>query len=308
MKISTLLEWGALFLVIIIVIFGALNFGSIFSSGSLSGEREAPFRIVPVENAAPLSLSSFNFRFEKATQSISMPVNASVYAGAKAVVMGDKADLIVKNGTYNQWVARNYKALIYDPAEEEFFSSLVGQLRQIRDSQKLDDDEYAELIAVYVQSIPYKRGNRPKFPIETFVEKSGDCDDKSALLAGLLAREQYHVSLLMFGPESHMAVGLACPGEDYKKTGFAYVEATTVSYIGVQPDILGPGFTLFSDPFVIPVGNGEKTYGACSQTRYLHDLLLKSQAPSSGVSRDTGNYILSHQYDRKGTYAYVTGQ
>ncbi len=67
--------------------------------------------------------------------------------------------------------------------------------------QNLSDDEYLELIAVYVQSLRYEtqEQNPAKFPIETVVDRAGDCDDKSLLFAGLLSREGYPVALLLFG-------------------------------------------------------------------------------------------------------------
>ena len=70
----------------------------------------------------------------------------------------------------------------------------------IRTRHNLDSDEYLELMAVFVQSIPYKSQNlsSPKYPIETYGDREGDCDDKSMLLAGLLAHEGYRVSSLLF--------------------------------------------------------------------------------------------------------------
>jgi hypothetical protein len=141
-----------------------------------------------------------------------------------------------------------------------------------------------------------------------------------------------------------MGVGIACPGTDYKGTGYAYIETTNFSFVGVPPDGLAGGVVLTSDPVVIMLGDGTKTYGACDQTRFLHDTLittdkrfyeLSGQAESmknelqslkaSGniktynlrvpiynslvrrLQQNAGvhNYILEHQYDRVGTYAWV---
>ncbi|WP_062399109.1 hypothetical protein [Methanogenium cariaci] len=73
-----------------------------------------------------------------------------------------------------------------------------------------NSDEYIEFLTVYVQSLAYNTSpdeTGPKFPVETVIEKAGDCDDKSVLLAGLLSREDYNVSLFYFPDDSHMAVG-----------------------------------------------------------------------------------------------------
>ena len=102
-------------------------------------------------------------------------------------------------------------------------------------------------------------GTAAKYPVETWADRSGDCDDKALLLAGLLAREGYRVALLVFLPESHMALGIGCPaGYEYGGSGYAYLEVTNASYVGVVPD----GVRLASPPLVVPIGNGTTVYGA----------------------------------------------
>jgi hypothetical protein len=129
-----------------------------------------------------------------------------------------------------------------------------------------------------VQSLRYEtRDQHPaKFPVETVVDRAGDCDDKSLLLAGLLSREGYTVALLLFGPESHMAVGVGSDDYHYKNTGYAFLETTNYSYIGVPTDKLGNNLTLYSDPVIIPISNGTKVYRSGSDTRYIHDMYVLS--------------------------------
>jgi hypothetical protein len=144
--------------------------------------------------------------------------------------------------------------------------------------------------------------------------------------------------------ESHMAVGVACPGGDYRGTGYVYLETTNVTFVGVPPDGLAGGISIRSTPLVIPAGSGTKPYGACSQTKYLHSLYtsleetyepllkdvesrraeLEGLAASGNIgaynqrvasynslvtrlklTAEVHNYILNHQYDRKGTYTWV---
>jgi len=118
--------------------------------------------------------------------------------------------------------------------------------------------------------------NPAKFPVETVVDRAGDCDDKSLLLAGLLSREGCPVALLLFGPESHMAEGVGSDDYVYKNTGCAFVETTNYSFIGVPTDKLGGILTLYSDPVIIPIRNGTKFYGSGSETRYIHDMYVLS--------------------------------
>lgn len=302
-----------------------------------------PPRIEVQQTSLPLPSSDYSFPFGNVTISLSGSVDPAVYYGAKAA----KKETVVRgNISDSMWIRETYLAMINDPAQDSFYSSLIATFRTIRSQQHLDDDEYLELMAVFVQSMPYESLNKspPKFPIETYVDKSGDCDDKSLFLAGLLSREGYNVSLLSFMPEEHMAVGVACPGGEYKKTGYAFIETTNLSFAGVPTDTLGDGKRLSSDPLVIRIGEGALPYQHCSESQYLKSVVelseqkveelsgsmdaLKIEMDQYYQSRDAGNYnqrvpvynnllrtrqkyaevhnyILEHQYDRKGTWVYV---
>lgn len=137
-----------------------------------------------------------------------------------------------------------------------------------------NSDEYIEFLTVYVQSLAYNTSpdeTGPKFPVETVIEKAGDCDDKSVLLAGLLSREDYNVSLFYFPPDdSHMAVGVATDEPGYRDSGYLFIETTNVSLIGIPTEIFENGASLTSDLFVIPVGNGTMGgYGKADETRRI---------------------------------------
>ncbi len=66
-----------------------------------------------------------------------------------------------------------------------------------------------------------------------------------------------------------MAVGVKSAGCGYRNTSFAYIETTNVSYVGIPPATLSGGATLSSDPLVIPVGQGERSYTACNQVQTI---------------------------------------
>jgi hypothetical protein len=168
--------------------------------------------------------------------------------------------------------------MVNDPAQEEMYSALLNEAHNIRIHQGLSDDEYLELIAVYVQSLRYetREQNPAKFPVETVVDRAGDCDDKSLLLAGLLSREGYPVAVLLFGPEAHMAIGVGSDDYLYKNTGYAFLETTNYSFVGVPTDTLGGNLTLYSDPVIIPISNGTKLYGSGNETRYIYDMYMLS--------------------------------
>lgn len=220
--------------------------------------------------SSPVNISH-QFPFEKTTVTLTFPINVSVYEGAK---QAEKTTTVYGNISETVWLAQSYRAMIQDPAQDSLYTALLAETDKIRLRQKFSDDEYLELIAVYIQSLRYetREQNPAKFPVETVVDRAGDCDDKSLLLAGLLSREGYPVALLLFGPESHMAVGVGSDNYQYKNTGYAFVETTNYSFVGVPTDKLGGNLTLYSDPVIIPISNGTKFYGSGSETRYIHDM------------------------------------
>jgi hypothetical protein len=285
-----------------------------------------------------------SFRFEGETRSLSIPVNGTVYFGAQ---QAGKEAVLSREIPDSVFISSYYLAFLNDPNQDEFYRGLSGAFRSIRVRDSLDDDEYLELMSVAVQSMTYGTDGTltaPKFPIETYVDGKGDCDDKSLLLAGILAREGYTVALLYFKPEAHMAVGVKGYRCDYQDTGYGYVATTNVSFVGVPTTQLEGGVNLTSVPLVIPVANGTRLYGKCQDSIAIENALERTEAHADSLSRDLAtlsgkmsslrsegrfaeynqlvdqytasvkdyndnaeahNYILQHQDDRKGTYAWL---
>jgi hypothetical protein len=254
----------------------------ILSANSISGilfpnESAITPQIIPdpVKVQTPPFIISQIFPFENTKVSISFPVNVSNLEGTRNT---RKATSVHDNYSDSLWIADGYRAKVKDPAQDQIFSDLLKELNKVRLLQGLSDDEYLELMTVYVQSLRYEslEQNPAKFPVETVIDGAGDCDDKSLLLAGLLVREGYSVALLSFGPESHMAIGVGSYDYLYKKTGYAFIETTNYSFVGVPTGTLGDNLTLYSDPSIIIINKGEKFYTRGNDTRYIHDNYLKS--------------------------------
>ena len=195
-------------------------------------------------------------------------VDEALYAGAKK--SGKSAT--VPAGIGDAWLAGYYRAFVFDKHQEGFYPKLLAPFRKIRKDLNLDSDRYLELLTAYVQGLPYDKEKlasieiAPRFPVETAVDGTGICSDKSLLLAGLLSHEGYAAALLHFGKENHLAVGIPAPaGFDFQKTGYAVIETTAVSYIGSDPCTETKG-SLVTRPKVIPIGNGTKTYSAIRDT------------------------------------------
>ncbi len=218
--------------------------------------------LAPVPGAGGPVAADHTFAFEGEAGTIEVTIDASILAGARA---GEREVIVRGEVPEEEWVAGAYRAQVFDPAQDRFYGDLLGGFREVRDRRGLDGDRYLELMAAAVQQLPYVAapGTAAKYPVETWGDGGGDCDDKVLLLAGLLAREGYRVALLVFLPEKHMALGVgSTAGYDYRGTGYAYLEVTNGSYVGTVPEEIGDGVRLASSPLVVPIGNGTTVYGA----------------------------------------------
>lgn len=213
---------------------------------------ECRLNVPPAASGAPPRLARYTraFRFRGEERFVTADVDARIVEASRAI--GRERCVITSRFDVDDF----YEAVVFDPAEEPFFEALLIELRRLRVGLGLDDSGYAELLAAFVQSLDYEPGDAmPKHPIAAFAEARGDCDEKSALLAGLLAREGYDVCLMLFEDEQHMAVGLRSAGPTYRDSGYAWVEATQPAYVGFGPwGLQGPA------PRFIDVGDGALVY------------------------------------------------
>ncbi len=226
---------------------------------------------------------SRTFTFEGRQVTLDVTVDGSLYAGA---VAAEKSVTRFGNARENDWIEDYWPAFIDEEHQEPFFGDVLGALHQVRDSLGLDSDRYAELLTVFAQSLVYETDPvdlEPKFPVETFVDGTGDCDDKTLLLAGLLAREGYDVAILMFEPEKHVALGIRSADLPYRDTGYAFVETTSGGFIGMVPDSLTGGLTLTSEPRVFRIGTGSTAYTAGDDVRAILDGHSRAIAEAGGL-------------------------
>ena len=258
------LSYGIIFVVVIAASVGY------FGGGLAQKVRVTTPHIEPAGQLSPPLLAVHSFPFGNSTVQITVPVNSSVYRGARNA---DKEITVEGNVSKDTWIADTYRAMVTDPAQDDFFRDLTGKFRSIRTERELSDDQYLELMAVYVQSLRYETiGDYPaKFPVETAMDGAGDCDDKSLLLAGLLSHEGYRVAIFSFGPENHTAIGIGSDNYLFRDTGYAFVETTNYSYVGVPATKLAGGRLLSSDPVVIPIGDGTRLFTSGNETRFLKD-------------------------------------
>ena len=227
--------------------------------------------IVPVGDVSRVGHRSFTFNYASDSlgqneYSFRVPVNMSVYYGAR-----QKSVLLPASSMNPQEIQSYINSFESDPAMEELYSDVITQLRntRYRNGQYLSDDEYLELMVAFVQQIPYVENPSPKrkYPVEVIYDKAGDSDEKSLLLANLLAREGYDVSLMVFDDLGYEVTGIRVvkeiPDSSLKvfsngKKDYVFIDATIPRFIGSVPE----AFQTSDDPEIYPVGSGTKSYGA----------------------------------------------
>ena len=112
-------------------------------------------------------------------------------------------------------------------------AQIADQLGRMRAGLGLDDDGYVELIARFVQEIPYGTlDGEVRLPVEVAASGSAVCDDKSVLLAALLVHEGYDTVVWAFDSQAHAAVGVRCLGPGMRGSGYAFIETTAPAYVG----------------------------------------------------------------------------
>nr|WP_319376926.1 hypothetical protein [uncultured Methanoregula sp.] len=290
-----------LLIIWIVLLVIAVGVAAGYFTGIFQKERVIVPHITPTAPGTSPIVSTHKFPFEQSLVTISIPVNRSVFEGARNA---DKSVTIFGNVSENIWMADSYRAMAGDPTQEELYRTLIAEFRNMKAEMGLSDDEYIELLATYTQSLRYETvaENPAKFPVETVVDASGDCDDKSLLLAGLLSHEGYDVALFSFGPETHMAVGVGSDQYLYKNTNYTFIETTNFSFIGVPTGTLDNGVVLKSNPIVIPIGSGSNGYHSGGQTRYISDTLLLSERNAKELEVQ----VLSMDQDMKARWDTVT--
>ena len=71
-----------------------------------------------------------------------------------------------------------------------------------------DDEDFANSVLMIVHQIPYKASGPEKYPVETIVANSGDCDLLSLIAASIMKAGGLDVVLLYYKTQAHMNVGV----------------------------------------------------------------------------------------------------
>jgi len=146
---------------------------------------------------------------------------------------------------------------------------IAENMRQAVSNSPRSDEDFANDVLTLVRQIPYSV-SAYKYPVETIVENSGDCDVVSFLAASIMKAGGLDVVLLIYRglPGSHMNVGVCLPHEpltapEIEPVGFEYTNKTYWVAectpprnwkVGHQPEIVA-----YVKPVIISIENCEES-------------------------------------------------
>lgn len=185
-----------------------------------------------------LSLSNLNAQNYTA---INVETNSSVTQKMQWVYGGYRFTLNIplSTNTYNYYKKQpkhnDYAFYAQEQIGYTYLPQLAKQLKTNADELGYSGWKLAEYLTAFVQQNiayakdPYNNGfDYPKFPIETLVEKKGDCEDSAILLVVLLKLFNFDAALIQL--PSHMAVGIACSNcssyYNFEGKKYTYIETT----------------------------------------------------------------------------------
>jgi hypothetical protein len=145
----------------------------------------------------------------------------------------------------------DYSIYVTHPLDDNFTASIATELKSLAEQRGYDSEETVNFAASFVQNLKYEKDTvgeeYPNYPVETLVDKGGDCEDTAILTAALLQAMGYDTVLLRYSPvmeddSGHMAVGVAATGVSggysytYDGEKYYYLETTSVWPVGDMPD------------------------------------------------------------------------
>jgi hypothetical protein len=132
---------------------------------------------------------------------------------------------------------RNYAQYAVSDYDRGILREILRQFNRSGEGRRYTRTETVMNLIAFVQSLPYTPDNistghdeYPKFPLETLVDRGGDCEDTSILTAAMLNEMDVPAVLISF--PGHMAIGVArdellpYPVFRYQGTDYFYVDTT----------------------------------------------------------------------------------
>lgn len=150
----------------------------------------------------------------------------------------------------------NYDVYVSDAYGDGYIKNISDKFKNFKEQYDLSERETVDLAVAFVQGMNYTEDEVTSgfnqytyYPVETLIERGGDCEDSTILLASILRQMGYGVVLLGLWdtkPQQHMALGVkgdeSIPGTYYEHNGerYYYVETTGEGWrIGEMPEFDG---------------------------------------------------------------------
>ncbi|TDB36828.1 MAG: hypothetical protein D9V44_09970 [Actinobacteria bacterium] len=182
---------------------------------------------------------------------------------------------------------RYLRTVVDELSHSRLIGRLTDEFRLIRLEQRLDSDQYLELLARAIQQIPYGDVRRDfRLPSEVLVARTAVCSEKTVLLAALLQHEGYDTAVWVLDSGGHAAVGVACSGRGYRESGYAFVETTIVSFVGQVDARYSARSHVASPPQLVRIADG-KAYRADGEV----DVILGVLDAASRQRRTLAPYV-----------------
>ena len=189
-------------------------------------------------------LLSYTWKYNTVEYQLSYNFDPQRYAYYK-----NQGHYVVEYSDYIKFVTKEETAVV----------EIAQILRNISNGKGFDSLSEVNFIMSFVQSLKYSEdnltagvGEYPRYPIETLVEQTGDCEDSSALLISLLESLGYEAAMVLI-PEAwddygHAAVGVNLTGAEgiyyilnegeENEIGYYFAETTAEGWkLGEIPDL-----------------------------------------------------------------------
>lgn len=166
---------------------------------------------------------------------------------------------------YSYYVGQSHKIFDYSDylnfvtINDPELIEIAGILRNLSIEEEFDSLREIDFLLSFSQSLKYSEdnvtagvGEYPRYPVETLVDQTGDCEDTSALLISLVEILGYNASIILI-PEAwdgygHAAVGINVTGAsgvhyivnegEPDETSYYYAETTAPGWrLGEMPDL-----------------------------------------------------------------------
>lgn len=189
--------------------------------------------------------------------------------------------------------------MVDNPESRELMMEIVDYIKSITS----DKEEQARIAITFVQQIPYDTESfeadniTDRYPYEVLYDNMGVCGEKSRLMAFLLKEIGYGVTLYHFDNETHMALGIKCPGQyAFRGTGHCFIETTGPNIpTNDQLNYTNVG-KLVSEPELAPISDG------LSLDSVYQDVLALEEYNELENTSDKDNWTYHRYLDLRSRY------